>query len=653
MLPKAEVSNTLGPTDMPLAIVKCKEAHHPSPESCKTSGCTINLTVTSTTRQNYGYDHGSSMTQDIGWRDTVIKPLLVEPEGIRKEMTQGSLICTNGSKASQTIVLTSPDNLVKDSLRLYWSVLGDILGSTMQNLQNFLQMPFGCGEQNMALFTPNIYVLDYLNQTQQLTEDIKSKAISYLTTGYQKQMSYKHSDGSYSSFGPRNEEGNTWLTALVYKSFAQAKRYISIDDEVQSKTLIWLLSTQKSDGCFLNFGKVFNNVLKGEDNEVALTAYVISALLEADHPVSFVAIQKGLQCIEAVYRQRAMTTYDQALLAYTFSLVNDKDKREYFFNELSKKAKKAGDSLYWGLEERVSLEESSSFFYPRASSANIETTSYVLLALLSKPRLALEELSYASQIVHWVAKQQNSWGGFSSTKDTVVALQALTLFQRLTFSKNRQNLVQIFSDKVFSKAFQVNDENRLLLQQIPLPTTKEIYTVQVDGNGCVYVQTTMRYNILLPKKSSGFSLSVNTANVFCRGLFDAKFDLIISASYSGRRNSSNMAVIDVKMLSGFGPDRSSVQKLQQDGKVQRVEIKATHVFFYLDNVTRKEIQFSFSVEQDAPVSNIKPASVQLYDYYATVLVNDLDQLQITTFQAFGKFEKVDERIWMALKFIWN
>jgi hypothetical protein len=34
-------------------------------------------------------------------------------------------------------------------------------------------------------------------------------------------------------------------------------------------------------------------------------------------------------------------------------------------------------------------------------------------------------------------------------------------------------------------------------------------------------------------------------------------------------------------------------------------------------VTRKEIQFSFSVEQDAPVSNIKPASVQLYDYYAT------------------------------------
>lgn len=34
-------------------------------------------------------------------------------------------------------------------------------------------------------------------------------------------------------------------------------------------------------------------------------------------------------------------------------------------------------------------------------------------------------------------------------------------------------------------------------------------------------------------------------------------------------------------------------------------------------VTQKEIQFSFSIEQEALVSNIKAASVQLYDYYAT------------------------------------
>lgn len=44
-------------------------------------------------------------------------------------------------------------------------------------------MPYGCGEQNMALFTPNIYALDYLNKTGQLTEEIRTKGTGYLITG--------------------------------------------------------------------------------------------------------------------------------------------------------------------------------------------------------------------------------------------------------------------------------------------------------------------------------------------------------------------------------------------------------------------------------------------------------------------------------------
>ena len=61
--------------------------------------------------------------------------------------------------------------------------LGDILASAMRNTQNLLQMPYGCGEQNMVLFAPNIYVLNYLNETQQLTPELKSKAIGFLNTG--------------------------------------------------------------------------------------------------------------------------------------------------------------------------------------------------------------------------------------------------------------------------------------------------------------------------------------------------------------------------------------------------------------------------------------------------------------------------------------
>jgi alpha-2-macroglobulin len=53
----------------------------------------------------------------------------------------------------------------------------------MQNLENLLQMPYGCGEQNIALLASDTYILDYLRTTGQLTEEIKNKAVFLLSTG--------------------------------------------------------------------------------------------------------------------------------------------------------------------------------------------------------------------------------------------------------------------------------------------------------------------------------------------------------------------------------------------------------------------------------------------------------------------------------------
>lgn len=44
-------------------------------------------------------------------------------------------------------------------------------------------MPMGCGEQNMVLFTPIIYVMQYLTSTGQLDPGVKQKAINYMKSG--------------------------------------------------------------------------------------------------------------------------------------------------------------------------------------------------------------------------------------------------------------------------------------------------------------------------------------------------------------------------------------------------------------------------------------------------------------------------------------
>ncbi len=57
------------------------------------------------------------------------------------------------------------------------------MGRALKNLDHLLQMPFGCGEQNMIVLAPNIYILQYLEVTGQLTAAIRQTATSYLQSG--------------------------------------------------------------------------------------------------------------------------------------------------------------------------------------------------------------------------------------------------------------------------------------------------------------------------------------------------------------------------------------------------------------------------------------------------------------------------------------
>ena len=45
------------------------------------------------------------------------------------------------------------------------SVIGDVMGAAMSNIDSLLAMPYGCGEQNMVNFVPNIFIMRYLQAT--------------------------------------------------------------------------------------------------------------------------------------------------------------------------------------------------------------------------------------------------------------------------------------------------------------------------------------------------------------------------------------------------------------------------------------------------------------------------------------------------------
>ncbi|KFQ96632.1 Alpha-2-macroglobulin-like 1, partial [Nipponia nippon] len=487
--------------------------------------------------------------------DTVIKPLLVQPGGILVEKAHNSLLC---QEVTEEISLEVPANILEGSQRAHITVMGDIMGNALQNLDRLLAMPYGCGEQNMVRFAPNIYIQQYLEKSGQLHPDIRAKAQGFLQSGYQRELLYKHDDGSYSAFGKSDPGGNTWLTAFVLKSFGQARAYVAIEERHITDALRWLQEKQQKTGCFRSVGKLFNNALQGGvSDELSLSAYVTAAMLELGLSPTDPKVSSALKCLEA---SATDDPYTQALLAYVFGLAGRREQQQTQLQSLAQHSVSADGQLYWQRKGKALPPSQPS--WAAAAPAEVEMTAYVLLAYLSQPQLSSADLATASQIVRWLSKQQNPYGGFASTQDTVVALQALAKYAALTYGSNGDFMVTVTSPTGTTQDFVLHNSNRLVLQRAALHELPGTYRVRAHGQGCALVQVTLRYNVPPPPSMGTFDLRVETEPGECTGDASVRFRLLLRARYTGERPATNMVVIEAKLPSGYIPDKSSVVEVR-------------------------------------------------------------------------------------------
>ncbi|XP_053502368.1 alpha-2-macroglobulin isoform X2 [Ictalurus furcatus] len=572
----------------------------------------VNVTVSAEAEQSQTVcDNEIVSVPERGRIDTVTRSLIVQAEGTEKTKSQSWLLCPQGNSVSEELELTLPEDFIEGSARASVSVLGDILGRALKNLDGLLRMPYGCGEQNIALLAPNIYILQYLENTEQLTTAIRERATGFLKSGYQRQLNYKHFNGAYSTFG--RGDGNTWLTAFVLRTFGKAQRYIFIDPEIINSAKQWLRSKQRSDGCFIQQGSLFNNRMKGGVNDdVTITAYITASFLELGITVKDTAVKKGLLCLKSSIGNLT-NTYATALLAYTFSLAGENETREQLLKELDNVAITGDGQLHWS----QSASDDS-------GSLSVEISSYVLLAVLTAGQLTTADLGYANRIVSWLVKQQNPYGGFSSTQDTVVALQALALYSTKVFSSDGSSTVTVKSEDGHSHNFDVNQNNKLLYQERLLQDVTGKYSIDVKGSTCVSVQTTLFYNVPTPTHTSTLSIAATTDGN-CTKSFGQTLAINFTVTYNGALNSTNMIIVDIKLLSGFTADPGELRNLIL---VERVDSKDDHIIIYIKELLRNiPVNYKLHIKQMLPVKNLKPAVIKVYDYYQT---SDQSEMEYTS-----------------------
>ena len=518
--------------------------------------------------------------------DAVRKELLVEPEGTQRELISNGMI-----RAAQTLTLDAnvPACSVPGSEKLLLTITPSLVAQSINGIDDLLHMPYGCGEQNMIFFAPDVEILRYLDATGQLTPEVRAKAEHFITCGYQRQLTYRREDGSFSAFGDSDDSGSLWLTAFVLDSFSGARDVQTIDETVLADAAEWIESHQLPDGSWEPVGFIHHKeMIGGMTGAYALTAFVAIALGDYGSATPD-ALADASQYLADNLTTVQDDAYALAVAALAFAKLGDSTAADAAIDRLLEIALTDGDGIHWE---------------PYA----IETTAYAALAMIETER------PQANSAIKWLALQQNSHGGFDSTQETVMALKALMTAARAQ-SRNVDLTVTAKSpDGTILAQLSVDANNFDVLQIVELTPGANI-ELAATGSGETRYQLVRRFNVFLRDDivNNGMGLEV---------IYDANHvdvDDIVNVTaivrYFGAPGDSGMMIVDVGVPTGFAPVRESLDALVEAEAVSKVEVAGRKVILYVDGLIGGEQRsLSFQVIARFPVRAVVPDS-KAYLYY--------------------------------------
>ncbi|OWF38066.1 CD109 antigen-like [Mizuhopecten yessoensis] len=578
----------------------------------------VKLTVLAKAKIN-----GGNTLRDI---DAIKKPIKVKAEGIRQSYSIPSLKVLNGGPpVTEIFNITLPEDHVSGSEYIEVSAIGDIMGPSLAGIEDLLQMSYGCGEQNLLNFVPNVFITQYLRATNRLTPEIKAKTEKLLAAGYQRELMFQHKDGSFSAFGESDRSGSTWLTAFVVKAFAQAEDDTTIDPRVMSHAIGFLLEQQSKDGSFHEPGIVLHKGMQGGSISSirARTSFVLIALAEAKR-MNFVDSLISAQVDDSMDDATAYitsgrvasfnNTYELGIAVYALTLAGaDLNIIDDLFQELESRATVENGQKYWILpeDEAESVSPYKSSWQPpltRSRALDIEVTAYIMLAFVE-----INDTTNGLQILKWLITQQNSRGGFISTQDTVVALQALASLAELVYEDNFSLSVTVSSAPgSFSHTFTVTNGNALVLQiqEIPYVQNFQELTVGASGLGLCLLEVSVFFNVEQELRVPAFDMNITLRNETLEGF---RLDTCFRWLRDGR---STMILLNVGFPTGMEGDITSIGTSGAP-TFKRAEQNVEDIDMYFDFVTDEATCVTIQVFRSSIVANAKEVPVTVSDYYET------------------------------------
>ncbi len=396
--------------------------------------------------------------------DAVELPLEVVPRGLHEVKTE--TWTSADENADRTFALDLPANADTRARKLRIEVSPSVAGTLFGALDYLTAYPYGCTEQTMSSFLPNVVVTQALNEVKtssiRKSNDLEKK----VRRGLDRLYAFQHDDGGWGWW--KNDQSDPFMTAYVIDGLTLAKQAgYQIDDSRVHRgreKLETMLEAGKTEA--------------GTTIDADTRAFMIYALGETGGV-------NGTH-VDRLFSERGnLQPYGRALLALTLN--QRKEKRAHdVAAEIERSASDDGVTVHWQSRRKEMLDF--------VEQNDTEATALSLKALARiNPESRLLPLT-----ARWLVSHRPNSYYWNSTKDTAFAIFGLIDYLKVSreLSPNYDLEVYLNGETVLAEHVSSSTTSQTFLVNRSANEISDANRIRVvkRGPGMLYFSTSLDYH---------------------------------------------------------------------------------------------------------------------------------------------------------------
>lgn len=378
----------------------------------------------------------------------------IEPRGLKQ--TRAEAVAISEEDATRAYTLNMPADADPNARTLRIEATPSVAGALFGALDYLTSYPYGCAEQTMSSFIPNVVVARALRDVSAASIGDENSLARKVGRGLKRLYALQHQDGGWGWW--HDDKTDPWMTAYVVYGFTEAASAGYDVDRTRlerGRARLTRMLEEGHDG-------------EGVPHPSDTRAFIIYALayggdVDARH-------------LDALYAERSkLQPYARALLALSLAERGDARRAEILARDIERTARVSGVDAHWDSVEPTAL--------------SVKALSRLLPASEALPKAA-----------RWLVKSRRFGHHWLSTRETALAVHALTDYVRVSRELEPDYTVEVYLNgaQVLSRQMTAADAASAQVFQVrrtgaEVGAANELRVVK-RGRGVLYLSATLTHH---------------------------------------------------------------------------------------------------------------------------------------------------------------